>query len=463
MCSLLGAVVWVWLYVSLVGCRPRDKARENQPISAGTALQPSTRNTGSPKAAGPPKVVTPRRALNVLLITVDAMRADVILPGYARNIAPNLTKLSENSVSYDNAYSVSSSTAKSLASLMTGRYPSTLHRSGWFFAGYTQADAFIAKILHDHGVFTLSWQVNPYLIHARGLNQGFDVVKPVTSEVANAPQGKEVSSSAITALGIKLLDNADLSTKQFFAWTHYMDPHQDYIKHSECPNWGDQERDRYDSEICYTDLWLGRLFDWARQQSWWDNTALIVTSDHGECFGEHGMQHHAFELWQPLVRVPLLIRMPGAKPKRINAMRSQIDLAPTILELMGVKAPSAMTGRSFVSDVIDSAAPEDREPIILDLPEDTHEHYRRAIIVGKFKLISNGEPRSPLFDISDDPQELHDLSIEQHETWLGMTKRLAQVATSLRFVEPYGGMKLASGRIAQGSSGHGYRVGGGAD
>ena len=81
---------------------------------------------------------------------------------------------------------------------------------------------------------------------------------------------------------------------------------------------GNKNRDRYDNEVFYTDLWLGKLLTWAREQQWWKDTVVIISADHGEAFGEHGFYKHAFEIWDVLTRVPLLVSGPGIKPRRID-------------------------------------------------------------------------------------------------------------------------------------------------
>jgi len=162
------------------------------------------------------------------------------------------------------------------------------------------------------------------------------------------------------------------------------------------------------------------------------------------------MTHHAFELWEPLVRVPLLIRVPRVAAKHIDARRSHIDLAPTILELMGQPLRDAVAGRSLVPELIGERSPEPREPIILDLPEDTNEASRRAIVDGNYKLIAFGSERFSLYDIATDPQESRDLAALEPGALAQMKRKLAAVEAQIPFVQPYGGMKLPSGHLANG-------------
>jgi choline-sulfatase len=416
------------------------KQRPSHVTPVAAALGPSP---GKPKRES-----TRTSSFNVLLLTIDALRADVPWQGYTRNNAPRLSEFARECVVYANAYSVSSSTSKSLAALFTGRYPSALRRSGVFFSGYTETDLFLASTLRDQGIMTLGWQADPYLQHAKGLSAGYVVWKPLQS-----PQGRNVESTSLdlSRVGVDILIRPENTSRQFFAWTHAMDPHEPYVEHAECSHFGNGDRDRYDCEVCFTDHWLMNLLDWARKQPWWESTVVIVTSDHGETFGEHGMHHHAFELWEALVRVPLLIRVPGVPPRRIELRRSQIDLASTILELMGQPQRHASSSRSLAPELLGAAAPESREPIVLDLPENTHERARRAIIEGEYKLIDFGNQRFALYDLGNDPAEMRDLSASNPAQLAAMKRKMEAVSAGIAFVEPYGGVKLASGRTANGT------------
>lgn len=448
-CALLGIVV-----AASVGCNTNKAERAGASSTSGKdrATSALAAQTAAPVPSVPPK--TPPRPLNVLLLTVDAFRADhAPWLGYSRPNAPYMTKLAEEAVLYTNAYTISSYTAKSVAGLLSGRYPSTLYRSGYFFATYAKTNVFFPEVLQEHGIRTIGWQAHLYFGRGKGFDQGFDVWKLVPGITFDPQTDNDITSPKTTALGLELLGSAENTGKQFFAWAHYMDPHDVYHKHSECPDWGNKSRDRYDSEICYADLWLGKLVDWAKTQPWWKDTALIISSDHGEAFGEHSMYRHAFELWEPLVRVPLLVLAPGAKPRRIEPRRSMVDLAPTIMELMGQKPIESFQGKSLVPELYGTAEPDHREPIVLDLPEDSNNPFRRAIIEGDYKLIAFSQWQFSLFDLSKDPGEKHDLAEKEPEIFAKMKQRYAEVFGRIGFVQAYGGNKLASGKMANGPRG----------
>jgi arylsulfatase A-like enzyme len=390
--------------------------------------------------------------MNVILLTIDSLRTDVPWLGYSRPNAPNLTKLAERAVVYSHMYSASSYTAKSVATMLTGRYASTLYRDGFFFTKYAGANTFFTEVLSERDIATTGWHAHMYFGRGKGLEQGFSTWELVPGISFDAQTDKGITSEKMTKLGIKLLGDPRNTGRQFFAWAHYMDPHDEYNQHKESPVFGKKARDRYDSEIWYADHWIGKLLEFAEQQPWWKDTVVIVTADHGEAFGEHEMYKHAFELWENLVRVPLLVFGGDIKPARIDLRRSHIDLAPTILELMKVPAPAGFQGASWVPE-LRGAAPQPREPILVELSEDSHNPPRRALILGKYKIIAFGKTRFELYDIEADPSESKNLAKEQPAELDRMKKALEERYAALPVVEPYGGAKLKEGGTARGPVG----------
>jgi arylsulfatase A-like enzyme len=145
------------------------------------------------------------------------------------------------------------------------------------------------------------------------------------------------------------------------------------------------------------------------KQSWAKRTAIIVTADHGEAFGEHNRFLHGFELWENLVRVPLFFVVPGATPRHIDEPRSAVDLAPTILDLFDVKplfdgGDAGFEGTSLVPEVF-GAAPEPRD-VVVDLPPTSDNDRRRALVHGWMKIIGFSEDKYfQAFDLEKDPTE----------------------------------------------------------
>ncbi len=458
---------WISL-LSLLACVACDQSekRTPSPEKSSSAAKTEVPEVSSAAPLSAPtataKQAAPREPLNVLMLTVDSLRAKMPWTGYERDIAPNLTALAKESVVYDNAYSASSYTAKSVSALFTGRYPSQVYRSGWFFATFPDSNLFFTEILQKRGIRTMGGHGHAYFDRGKLLDQGFDVWKTVDGIDFDNETDKHVTSDKLTDLAIDMLKDPKNSSGQFFLWFHYMDPHDQYIQHEQSPKFGKKARDRYDSEIFYTDLHIGRLLDYAKKQPWWKNTAVIISSDHGEAFGEHDMYKHAFELWEVLTHVPLVIYASGVKARHIQERRSHIDLAPTITELMGLGADAetlagyaagTFVGRSMVAELY-GAEPDNREPIVLDLPEDRNNPERHAIISGDYKLIVKGDgSRQELYNLAKDPGEQSDLAKKQPDKLGEMRKLYDETWSKLDVVQAYGGMKLRTGTKADGPMG----------
>ncbi len=436
-------------------CSKTDPAPAPSPAPSTPSAPLTASASASPALAASAPPLEKARPRNVLFVTIDSLRADMPWNGYPRAIAPNLTALAEKCTNYSNAYSVSSYTAKSVAAFLSGHYPSTLYRSGFFFASYGQANTFLAESLQKNGIETLAWFGHMYFSRAKGLEQGFDEWRTVPGITFDAETDNHVTSDKMTALGIELLSKPELKEKQFFAWAHYMDPHDQYNRHEEAPKFGNKARDRYDQEVFYTDLWVKKLLDFVNEQPFGKDTYLVISADHGEAFGEHGMYKHAFELWQVLTHVPLMICGPGIAAQRIEQRRSHIDLVPTFLDMLGQPADPQLTGKSLLPEAARRDTPANREPIYLELTEDSHNPPRRALIQGDYKLIwfGGGREKFQLFDLSKDPGEEKDLAKEQPDKLKELVTAYHAFWDKLPIIEPYGNMKLKEGGTARGPTG----------
>jgi choline-sulfatase len=136
----------------------------------------------------------------------------------------------------------------------------------------------------------------------------------------------------------------------------------------------------------------------------------VVTSDHGEAFGEHKMWRHGAEIWEELVRVPLIVHVPGVSPGHVAARRSAVDLVPTLLDLLGVPPPAGterndfLSGASFLPDVFSPAEAKPRD-VLVDMPAGPNNDARRALIHGDLKLTISNENRYEIYDLGKDPEE----------------------------------------------------------
>jgi arylsulfatase A-like enzyme len=370
----------------------------------------------------PPPEPTPRellpRDMNLVLITVDTLRIDLGFLGYPRPVSPNLDALAERSTVFERAYSMASYTGKSIGPTMIGKYPSETLRDFAHFDTYAEGNTFLAERLRDAGFHTMGAASHWYFKPKYGLAQGIEewdlsAMPPQSAGDADS----SVTSPALTDAAIALLSEPENGARRFFLWVHYFDPHADYVKHPEAPSFREGARNwakpYYDGEVWFTDHHIGRLLDFISEQPWAERTAIVVTADHGEAFDEHGMSYHGVDLWEPLVRVPLVMYVPGAKPRRVSARRSLIDLVPTVLDVLGIPVPDGeLSGRSTLSAVLEDDAPDERD-VFIDMPSGTQVQQKRSVITGPspgLKLLHEGGPIYLVYDLEADPGELNDLS-----------------------------------------------------
>ena len=351
---------------------------------------------------------------NVVLITVDTLRYDLGFNGNPRQLSPALDKLAANSTVFERAYSLASYTGKSVGPMLIGKYGSETHRNWGHFNKFSKEDTFVAQRLQAAGVYTISVQGHRYFGEFGGLARGFDQLDLSAAPPKEAKWATDtrVTSDKLTAAAIRQLD-ARPADKRFFLWVHYLDPHADYKSHDGIKTFGSSARDMYDHEVAFTDKHIARLLAHLGELGLTKNTSIIVTSDHGEAFGEHNMWRHGFELWEVLVRVPLIVHVPGAAPNRIHARRSLIDLAPTILDLMGLPVPNNsdnnfLSGQSLLPDVF--AGKGAARDILVDMPAGPYNEARRAFIHNDLKLVllRKGNKKQ-LFDLAADPDEKKDV------------------------------------------------------
>lgn len=357
--------------------------------------------------------------LNVLLITIDTLRADLGYAGYAQPVSPNLDALAARSTVFTTAYSLASYTGKSIGPMLIGKYGSETQRNWGHFNRFAEEETFVAQRLSKAGIRTLGVHAHRYFGKFGGLDRGFDTIDMSAAPPEGAPWdvADQSSSAPLSDAAIKLLERSENTSGRFFMWIHYLDPHADYLRHEDVPSFGSGQRALYDGEIAFTDKHIGRVLDAVQKAPWGSRTAVIVTSDHGEAFGEHKMYRHGFELWEPLVRVPLIVHVPSAKPSRVDARRSLIDLVPTILDLFQIEAPKAtegsadrLSGTSLLPDVF--LAPGKRaEPrdVIIDMPAGPFNDARRSFIHGDLKLTISNNAAYELYDLAKDPAEAENL------------------------------------------------------
>jgi choline-sulfatase len=387
--------------------------------------------------------------LNVILVTIDTLRSDLGFAGYKRPVSPNLDALAARSTVFENAYSLASYTGKSVGPMLIGKYGSETNRNWGHFNKFSEADTFLAERLQRAGVRTIAVHGHRYFDDFGGLDRGFAIRDFSAAPPKDAPWDVDTKSTGepMTDAALQLLAKEENTKGRFFFWIHYLDPHADYLRH-EGIDFGSGARDLYDGEVAYTDKQVGRLLELVERSPWGKRTAIIVTSDHGEAFGEHKMFRHGFEVWEPLVKVPLIVHVPGGSPRRVAERRSLIDLTPTVLELMKVQLPTNedpaatdfLSGVSLLPDILGDAPPRPRD-VLVDMPAGPYNDARRALFHGRFKLTVSGEARFDLYDLTDDPQENLNLADTDKQNLREMKERYAATKARLREVKVTGKRK----------------------
>ena len=354
------------------------------------------------------------RPMNLVLVTIDTLRADR-LGCYGANVeTPHLDMLAQRGVLFENAVAQAPLTAPSHASMFTGLYP-TVHRVR-DTGGFVLQPQFttLAELLQQQGWDTAAYVGASVLKQRFGFNQGFAVYDDDMGGHQTAGEAPERRAEEVVRRAIDWLDAQ--SGKPYFLWVHVFDPHLPYDPPS--PFHEMYPGRPYDGEVAYVDRELGRLFERVEQKSA-DDTLIVALSDHGESFSEHGEYAHGVFLYDSTLRIPLLIAGPGVPAgMRIKQQARSIDLLPTVLELMGGRAPQGVQGASLTpalsgKEIAAYAYIETLFPKInLGWTE------LRGIRTNQWKYIR--APRPELYDLARDPGE----SVNVIETHAAQARQL---------------------------------------
>ena len=313
----------------------------------------------------------------VLLVSIDTLRPDHLgIYGYDRDTSPQIDRFFEDAAIYDRAMAVGPRTPPSVASMLTGRYPAG-HRVRLFYQKLPNRIATIPDLL-PAGYQTAGFVGNAVVSdEAMGLASRFDVFEDEVDRPALYTTNVERSAEPLTDAAIAWLRERRDPERPFFLWVHYMDPHSPYLppegwslrgfEHSE-PAWVEPSRlaqnniqreeaeegelvdalislDAYDEEIAYTDEHVGRLLEAFEAASNPDSSLVILTADHGESMLEHQMYFiHGYQVYDELVRVPMLVKAAGVAPGPRRQLVSLVDVLPTVLGHTLEQVPDGLPG-----------------------------------------------------------------------------------------------------------------------
>ncbi len=384
------------------------------------------------------------RRPNIVLYVVDTVRADRLgAYGYEKPTSPRLDAFAEGAVLFENAYAQSSWTRPAVASLFTGLLPPA-HRTVGRRSVLPEEATTLTEILSANGYEGLGLVRNPNVGAAFGFSQGFARFRS---------EDRDRDQTMLDRVRLWLDERQD-PERPFFLYLHAIDPHGPYAPAPEFEqmfdaggapahyrtvryllqlNQGEVQPDSgtaealsrlYDAEVAQNDRAFGQLLDELAARGLAGDTAVIYVSDHGEEFEEHGRWEHGISLYEEVLRIPFVMRLPGIAPRRIETPAQHVDLLPTLLAYLGIEAP-ATDGRDLLS------APErGDDPPDVYAHLDVDNHRSSTVIRGHYKLVL---PQSPsqgsepmLFDLEADPDERENLAPNRPEIVRRMTGLLAE-------------------------------------
>lgn len=449
-CALLFCMV-AW---GLAGAgSPQERSAPASPISPPESdpKQP-TPSANQPPSTDPPAEAS--RRLNLLVITIDTLRADHLgCYGYFRDTSPTIDALARDSILFNRCLVPVAQTLPSHLSLMTGVYPiehgviSNLEKPGGQNYSSTPQLRTLAEFLREHGYRTAGFVSATPLKRESGIAAGFDHF----SQPDHARRlGAETTEAALEWLGEK-------PAEPFFAWVHYFDPHAPYDAPSPYdrqfttdekleasltqrkvpPRVQKQRSDKrvvpeedawdtrkavngYDGEIRYTDEQVKTLLARLREAGLSERTLIVLTGDHGEGLGQHGVVMHD-AIWDEQLHVPLIIHVPGRSAQRVTAAMRSIDILPTVLALM-----PGLPAEPFIKQCRGSDALNRTEPVDLFAQEPQGRRDARTLVSGEWKLVVEDKV-ARLFHLPTDPFELKDVAKEKPEVAAQLKQRLAEL------------------------------------
>ncbi|MEW6270253.1 MAG: sulfatase [Thermodesulfobacteriota bacterium] len=411
---------------------------------SGTVRVVAPRVLGTPPPAATPRAAAASpagaRPINVVLYVVDTLRADHLgCYGYDLPTSPRLDALARDGVLFERVVAQSSWTRPAVASLLTGLDPFA-HGATGLRQGLPANAPTLAELLAAQGFSTAAFVSNVNVSAPFGFARGFATFVYLPEEPDR--ESSHVLSDELGAAALRWLEARD--GRPFFLYLHASDPHAPYTAASELRarfrRGADaahlldaaelrRKLDRdpsslsaaevrelvaaYDAEIAFNDASLGALLDALDREGLRGSTLVVVTADHGEEFRDHGGFNHGHTLYEELIRVPLVVRLPdGARAgERVATLARQIDLVPTVLEQLAVAAPPGLPGRSLL-------AGDEVDPARLEATSHTRLLRRdlAAVTSAAWKAIrrlDGPSSGSEVFDLARDPAERHDVAAER--------------------------------------------------
>jgi arylsulfatase A-like enzyme/Flp pilus assembly protein TadD len=412
-----------------------------------------------------PKKEIPRiEILNVLLITIDTIRADRLgYSGYDIQ-TPHMDALAYGGARFLNAVCQVPLTLPSHASILTGTYPPfhQIKNNGTYFL---EGDFItLAEIFKREGYRTAAF-IGAFPLGSQfGLDQGFDLYDDGFKNPDHL-RGYEPQRIAAQVFQ-RTAEWFDLNSKdRFFVWVHYYDPHLPYTPP---PPFDKTYRSPYDGEIAYTDVYVGKLVEMLKEKDVYGNTLIVVVGDHGEGLGDHEEDTHGIFLYDTTLKVPLIFHAPGKIPEQIavDGQVRTVDIFPTVLDILNISPPKDCQGKSLVpfleGEIITlNSYAESYLPLLACGWSEL-----KAIRTNKWKFIK--APNLELYDLEKDPSEEINLAERDKEVAVRMLLELEHLEKNImsssdkkptRPMSPEEQEKLAALGYIGGTGSHKSRMG----
>ncbi|MBX3025596.1 sulfatase [bacterium] len=401
---------------------------------------------------------TPATPPNIVLVLIDTLRPDRLgVYGNTRGLSPFLDELAARSTVFDNAYAQSSWTSASVASLFTSRYQSQTGVTSFSSVLPAEEDT-LAEALRAGGYDSGAFVANFLLRANLGYDQGFATFDNYARIDPTTPgQIEKASADRINREALAWLDHRPIQAPRFL-YLHYMEPHVPFAPRPEAlaTVMGDQPlpdaaavnqafriwtlvdfskdpalmqatKDLYDAEVLSIDMALRELFTELGRRGVLDDAIVVVMADHGEEFLEHGLIGHDKTLYEEVIRVPLIIHLPGQRARYdVRRNVSLVDVAPTLLDLAGIARPAAYEGRSLAPLLRRgrdgawslaglrnwfAARTAGEPPVVSELIKvanaTRYSPHERAVIIGSDKMIAGVDGQREFYELASDPAERH--------------------------------------------------------
>lgn len=369
-----------------------------------------------------------RDQLNLVVVTLDTTRADRLGAYGSRDVkTPVFDRLAREGVLFEQTEAVAPLTLPAHTSIMTGRFPPEhgVRDNGGFFV--SPKEVTLATVLKHAGRRTGA-AVAAYVLDGKwGLNAGFDsyIDDFDTTKVRGLGGAVQRPANEVVDRILPWLEKA--KDEPFFAWVHFYDPHTPYEPPE--PYRTEYRGHPYNGEIAFMDAQLGRVVQFLESNGLLDRTIIAVMGDHGESLDDHGEASHGFFIYESTTRVPFVVRTPfsALRGRRVADPVREVDLLPTVLDLLGVAAPKRISGATLVPLMVGA-----RKELGLETYSESMyplHHFgwadTRAMRAGRYKVYD--APTPELYDLDRDPQEKANLYAERRTLADQMLGRLQQM------------------------------------